>query len=477
MAEVAAAFYAVETAVEGTAAGVLAVSGSTVPLHARFQRLKDPSSQQTPSTGGTADLLKNKLYIPHAGRMSQFSFPASFDLSASGQLVELDYELKQPEFRIEERPLHVHNEQHLDQNVNAAKDNPHHQACSVSCNDKIYILGGFSSAPHESETRHVLPLETILIFDTLRSSYSILSADKSKSSEGIPTPRYAASATISPYPYPSPVAGDSGPTAASHGTIFLHGGFDVNRQPLHDTWSFDIGARAWHKLPTIVEEALKDKSMVGQIAYVDSRLWYLNETSVMYLELAERQPQADADMTLVAETVSTSRVGTGQWQVVFPPPEADPAISLAANHSVEVDANASTAHILPVGQTKHVLPITTGAGRQYLLSMANVNPQRMHIFQIPSSEKTAASLKDTIRDQASQAIAALPDSWKSGKHQWSKVEVIQANKEDGELERPDPELAEFLVTGWPEYGDKLVIWGGQTGSAGPKHEGWVVHLD
>lgn len=496
MAEAIGAFYAIETVLEGTAAGAFAVSGSTVPLHAYFRKIVGAPSKVAATRGSTSEIIKNKLYIiggetaneGEANGIHTLTFPADFGSSRTNgnTSVELDYELKEPEFRSEERPLQAHNK-HLEENVDIPKDHSHHQAwsrtkhSSVSCDDRIYVIGGVSHAGltlRRSNTQHIIPLDTILAFDTLRTSYSVIPVDKSKCSEGIPEPRYSTSVTVSPNPDPLPAITAGGPAAGLHGTIFVHGGFDNNGLPLHDTWTLDLETRAWHKLPTIVEEALRDSSKPGRIAYVDGRLWYVNGGTVMYLELAERLPQGDDDIPPVVDTQSNGRVGSGQWQVVFPLPEADPAVPSEAKPPAKKDTDSSnTAEPVPTGLTEHIQPITTGAGRQYLLSMSSADPQNMYLFQIPSIPKTAASIKDTIRDEASHAISALSDSWKSGKHEWSKVEVIQANKEDGELDRPDMKLADFASAAWFEYGDKFVIWGGEVNGAEPKNEGWIVHLD
>ncbi|KAK5075408.1 hypothetical protein LTS08_001525 [Lithohypha guttulata] len=493
MAEAVAAFYAIETAVEAAAISALAVSGATVPLHAKFQKVNGAPSTAAAVKGSTTHVVKNKLYIV-GGEAAEpiddhgihvLSFAPDFGSSRTtlSQPLDLDYELQKPEFAIEQRPLQAHSK-HLEEDVSVAKDLSHRHSwarnkhASAAVDDKIYVLGGVfagSNKLRKSNTEHIIPLDTILAFDTLRSTYSAIAANTSKSTEGIPEPRYSASCTSSPNPSSVPALQGEGPTIEAHGTIFLHGGYDVSGQPLHDTWTFDIGTRAWHKFPTIVEEALHDRSSPGQISYVDGRLWYVNSSTVMYLDLSERQPLSDDDVPPVSESLSTGRVGSGQWQVVYPTPEADPAVP--AEKYKTKSATAAKADSIPTEPTNHVAPVTTGAGRLYLVTCSSTNPQQMHLFQIPSSAQTAASVKDTIRDKTSSAISALSDDWKSGKHEWSKIEVLRSTKEEGELKIPSTDLEDFSVATWEEYGNKLVFWGGKTEIDDYKNEGWVLQLD
>lgn len=493
MAEVVAGLYAVETVVEGAAVGALAVSGSTVPLHAYYQKIKSPSASLAIS-GSTSCTIKNKIYLvggdSPAGQgeygLQVLSLPPDFGSSRTdaGQPVDVDYELQKPKLELERRPLQAETEQ-LERTT--SKEQSHLSSwsrikhASTSIEDKIYVLGGFSNGSplsRPSNTGNINPLDMIVVYDSLRSNYTILSADPAKCTEGVPESRYSPSCTSSPYPPPMSVADGQGPSLDIHGTIFLHGGYDVSGHPLNDTWTFDIGTRAWHKFPTVVEEAVRDSSVPGRIVYVEHRLWYVNGPTVMHLDLAEHDPEQNKAASQDAATLSTGRVGSGQWQVVYPPAQQDLAVPEAteASGSEKREASANSSQE-PTGPTEHAIPITTGAGRTYLLTFSNTNPQTMHLFQIPSSAKTAASVKDIVRDKASEAISKLPDSWKSGKHEWSKVEIVQSSKEEGEIERPDEALADFAVAGWEEYGDRLMIWGGQPVGGEVKNEGWIVGLD
>lgn len=200
----------------------------------------------------------------------------------------------------------------------------------------------------------------------------------------------------------------------------------------------------------------------------------------MYLELAEHDLEHDDAVSRDRSTLGTGRVGSGQWQVVYPHPNADPATSskhTGPESSKKQAREDPISECTPTATTSHIIPLRTGAGRTYLLALGQSSPQVMHLFQIPSSPKTAASIKDTVRDKASAAIPSLPDSWKSGKHEWSRVEVVQSTKHEGEVEGPSDELREFAAASWEEYHDKIVLWGGRTDSTGVRNEGWAISFD
>lgn len=481
MAEVVGAFYAVETLVEGAAAGALAVSGTTVPLHAKFQKITAPTGIFG-SCGSQAQIIKNKLYIvggEYDGSAEGYgvrilSFKPDFSTSKTTRSIDVDYEFQRPKLAPKGRPLAAESVETTAKTSMAISE--HHapwarfKHSTITIDNYIYIIGGFTSVSRSlrrSSTQSFIPFDTIARYDTLTGSYTIIVADPGKCTEGLPEDRYGASCTSSPYPPPLP---GQGPSFEDHGTIFLHGGYDMGGRPLHDSWSFDLGTKAWHKFPTVLEEAIEDKSSPGQISYVEHRLWYVNRSTVMYLELSELDSAENMPKDI---SMITGRVGSGQWQVAFPSPEKDPA-ALIPEGGREKEPDPQRPEIVPSETTGHILPVTTGAGRMYLIAFGQENPQSMHLFQILSASMTAASLKDTIRDKTAATVSAIPES---GKFRWTKVEVIQSNLEEGELERPGEHLNDFAVASWPDYGDKLVIWGGQTEDRNFVRDGWVVSLD
>ncbi|KAK5259320.1 hypothetical protein LTR40_006202 [Exophiala xenobiotica] len=137
-----------------------------------------------------------------------------------------------------------------------------------------------------------------------------------------------------------------------------------------------------------------------------------------------------------------------------------------------------------------LVPMTTGAGRQYLvyfmgreIKIGGLND--FWSFQIQSEEVSAASIKDKVRDMVSKA----KPSWESGKHTWAKCELA---KEDSKTEkqehRDDGAIGKESSGGWPEGlhdfgcdvwndqgGHVFVIWGGRRDEE-VVDEGWVASV-
>jgi hypothetical protein len=202
----------------------------------------------------------------------------------------------------------------------------------------------------------------------------------------------------------------------------------------------------------------------------------------MSLSLAEHNPENSELVSHDPSILSTGRVGSGQWEVVYPPPEADPGVPpektpSATAAAVQSGLGPEVPDGVPTGVTQHLIPITTGAGRTYLLSLGAENPQKMYLFQIPSSKRSAASIKDIIRDKVTNAISSIPDTWKSGKHEWSKIEIVKESKEKDKLVIPDESLGVLAVAGWEEYGDRIVLWGSVGDGNEAKDEGWMVSFN
>lgn len=472
MAEAVAAFYAVESVVEGVAVGALAVSGSTVPLKATFRRVRYPQATR----GTTTVVLKNRIYLIDQQRRQDgishpllhvLSLPSDYGASRTrgNEPIEVDYQTVELQRADSARPLSPSVATTQDATSASGREDVSsipsgEDRNAVVIDDRLYVLGG------QTTPTTPVPLDTLLSIDTLRGSFDLLHANHSKCTEGIPPPRTNTSCVSSSLPPAvASVAVGEGPTLDLHGTIFLHGGYDSQGKALHDTWTFDLGTKAWHKFPSIQELQLEGLQTTGRIAYVDGRLWYVNASVVMYLDLAEHDP-TNSNIPNDPSILSTGRVGSGQWQVVYPP------LPDGANKA------AAALNSLP-SEVHHVLPITTGAGRQYLACLTSTKD--MYTFQIPSTPKTLASVKDSIRDSATKV---LPDSWKSGKHEWARVDIVEASMRDGVIERPDESLSGFAAAVWDEQGDKIVLWGGNVTETQEEpeqhkreHGGWLVTLE
>lgn len=455
MAEVAALF-AVETAIEGAVVGGLVASKSTVPLHVQFHKIKGPPADLAVQKA-TVSVIKSKAYIigsdvstGHAvDGVHVLSLPLDFGTSrVNGTVpVDVDYELVKPRPETG-RPLQRESETN---NEEGLWSRGAHAAATVG--DKILIFGG-----RPSGTRKAGPsqLYEVLCFDTTRLSYSLLSADKDKCTEGTPKPRTVPSLTCSPLPQPSTgvVSSETGPLIDAHGTLFLHGGYDSQHQPLHDTWTFDIGTRVWHQFPSLPDELLETLKTPGRIFYTNSKLWYINNQIAAYLELAEHNPKEQMASDK-ASMSSTGRVGSGQWVVVAPSEALTGEEKSAMQHAYF-----------------SLVPITTGAGRQYLITFPRTNPSDLHSFQLESEPSTLAALKDSVRDNK-----IMPDSWRSGKHEWAACQIVHASKTDGPLATPAPGLTDYAIAQWDEHGDRSVIWGGEESGGEVRGEGWIVSFE
>lgn len=172
---------------------------------------------------------------------------------------------------------------------------------------------------------------------------------------------------------------------------------------------------------------------------------------VMHLDLAEHSVEKREIASHEPATLTMGRVGSGQWGSQLPSSRIDAAAPQETGQATltkKQGATRTASTQLPASPTGSILPIRTGAGYTYLFSPPITNAQAMHIFQTPSSPKTAAFMKGTIRDKASGASSALPDSCKSGKHEWSIVEAAESTKQDGAIKRPNQDLTELrLLTG------------------------------
>ena len=309
MAEAVAAFYAVETAVEGAALGAIAVARSTAPLHLSFRKIRSPANGRVLARSGhTVNIVRGKTYIGGIGgdghnggeeTIAILTLPVASSTGGEGTLEPQDFQIVSPEFRAPDRPLASQCTAATawwwggDEGSRRGGFNRIGHS-STAIEDKLFIAGGVSS-PSVATGGSAHSLDRFVVFDTLTNSYSFLEADISSCVDGIPPPRMNHSATASPFPPPDSLP--DGPTVDAHGTIFIHGGrsTDVEAGPsrtLRDSWAFDVGTRAWAKLPDIPDPGPLEIAGEGRIVYVNDRLWRLGDGfgRVMYLDLNGGQP-------------------------------------------------------------------------------------------------------------------------------------------------------------------------------------------
>jgi hypothetical protein len=468
MAEVAAGLYAAETVVEGAAIGAFAVSRPTAPLHLKFRRIPSPADRpELLRSNHTLNIVKGKAYII-GGRVSgaietettttsniiAITLPVASSIDGEGDLTPPDYEVITPELREAGRPLAPRQE------ATEAKDVALHFSkighTTTTVGGKLYIWGGQLASSNEPD---VSLTQAFVVFDPLTSSYSLLEVDATSCINGSPQARRSHSATCGTEQSPH----------AGQGKIFIHGGETPNGQKLRDCWEFSIEQRVWRRLPDVPEPSAGEVANEGRLAFVNGLLWRVGDGfgRATYLDLCDS---------------SKPNASQKEWQVISFGTEITDEASTAPPSALD----ASSLPLPRLGAT--TLHVSTGSGRSYLLYFMGWELQGVlndfWSFQIPSEEKTASSLKDTIRD----AVAAkTKKSWSSGKHTWARCEIennttINVNKRK-EKDRIDTSiwldgehLQEFAADVWVDQGRNVfIIWGGTEAACGKAVDGgWIV---
>jgi len=474
MAEAVGALYAVETVAEGAAIGVLAVAQSTAPLHLSFRKIHSPTNgHELARCGHTVNVVRGKAYIiggeqniGGVGTIVALTLPVASSTGGEGTLEPQDFQIVSPELKSSERPL----AQQTSLGVASSRGGDFNRIghSSTAIDDKLFIVGGGSSSDGSAHS-----FDKFVVFDTLTNTYNILEADVSSCVDGIPPPRISHSATSSPLPPAGSLA--DGPTVDAYGTIFIHGGrrADVNAsqsKTLRDTWVFDIGSRAWAKLPDIPDPGPSEIAGEGRIISVNNRLWRLGDGfgRVMYLNLN------DSHSAGAGSQLSVALKDGVKWEAVN---FGTAAVDGGSQGKTSTTTPTSQQMSLPLPRVSSgIASVTTGAGREYLIYFMGRDSETGPLddfwsFQIDAERNTAASIKDKVRD----AIAGdSTSSWKSGRHTWAKCQ----QGEEGEAWPPG--LHDFGSDVWSDQGrDVFLIWGGTSGghdrSQGEVVDGgWVV---
>ncbi|KAK5054681.1 hypothetical protein LTR84_001573 [Exophiala bonariae] len=488
MAEAVAAFYAVETVVEGAAVGAVAVARSTAPLHLSFRKIRSPAKgRELARSGHTVNIVRGKAYViggvgdnGREAAIAALTLPVASSTAGEGTLNPQDFQVVRPEYRVLDRPL-AEKPQPSDEQISQDEIFCRVGHSSTAIDDKLFITGGESVATGGSTHS----LEKFVVFDTLTNGYSVLEADISSCVDGIPPPRTNHSATVSPLPPANSLPG--GPTLDAHGTIFIHGGRSTGSEAgetLRDTWAFDIGTRAWAKLPDIPDPGPLEIAGEGRIVYRNDRLWRLGDGfgRVMYLDLNK------ANSAGTGSQISVALKDGVCWEVVNFGTEVTDGESQGTSSAPTTNQPVS----LPLPRVSSgTVPITTGSGREYLIyfmgrdSMTGPHDD-FWTFQIDAESNTAASVKDKIRD----ALPVDPDSsWKSGRHTWAKCELVADQQKKIAEEKQEtkdtlsewpPGLYDFGSDVWADQGrDSFLIWGGKKGGKNSSQGavvdgGWVV---
>ena len=467
MAEVGAAlvaFEVVETALQGAAVGALAVSKSTVPLHCRFHKIESPS----PSLGRCShslNIIKGKAYVyggessysPNDGSMDIMTLPSNLDLRDV-----IDYQSVKPEPELQ-RPLAAYSD--TEPPASSANSTPQPRAAhaSTSVDSMLYIFSG--RQPNQPSSSALTEDGTIHCFSTTTNKWTALTPHPTRCTSGVPCPRTYPSLTSTPHPLPSQ---GSNITPSSYGTLFLHGGYDSNNRLLRDVWTFDISSRVWTSWPSLPEPGPEDVAGDGQIVCIESRLWRVGDGFGKMYSLAIVRDDADDGSGKGELGVSLK---SGEWEVFE---FGATAAAEGGKEVVEQKGPTSRADELPLlRKGAGFVPITTGAGREYLLYFMGEDAPGsmvadMWSFQVKSDKQSLASVKDTVRSKT---------GFKTGENVWARAEVPESSKNEGILERPQG-LSWFAADQWKDIGaGAVVLWGGKTQAGEVRNEGWIITVD
>jgi hypothetical protein len=466
MAEAVAAFEVVETAAQGAAVGAVAVSQPTVPIVVRFHKLTSPS----PSLGLSSHSL---TYVK--GRAYIFGGDGVGDSDNSMQILTLPSDLSIGEVDYQQvkavgkpsRPLAAYSDQDAQtQTAESLRPTPiarsAHGATAIESN--IFIFGGRAPSKPGSEKEAALIDEqgSVHVYSTLTNDWTLLIPRRSSTSTAFPEPRVHASMTSTVHPAPQEALQAS---TEAHGTLILHGGYTREGTRLRDTWTFDVSSRMWAKWPDLPHAAGDGVASSGQIYCTESRLWHVGSSpgTVAYLDISR-----DVADDFSGKTELGIAPKTGQWEVL--------SFANTINNSTEKRPGSTTqAGNLPMPREgAGFLPVTSGAGRKYLLYFMGEDPSasaepNLWTFQIAAEKFSPAVVKDKIR----ATFGA-----NTGEHAWARCDVVQASKQEGEIERPSGGLARFAADAWTDWGGgAVVIWGGKLEGGINQNEGWVLTVD
>ncbi|MCJ1306607.1 hypothetical protein MMC25_000250 [Agyrium rufum] len=434
MAEAVAAYYAVETGIEAALAAGLVIAQPTLPISARFKKIK--TSQPLPRSSHSLSVIEGRAFVfggeikarqPVENDVHIYTFPLS-------GVDEADYEA------VKVQPSSPDGE------VPSARVGH----TSVTGGSRIYVFGGRGGPdlqPIEEKGR-------VWVFDTKVSKWSFLDP-----TEGSPIPeaRSYHAAAISPEsmnmgttPYES--------LDDAFGIMFVHGGCPASGR-LSDVWAFDIRSRIWQRL----QDAPGPTRGGAGLAFAQNRLWRFGGFD------GKNQIGGELDcLTVGALSSAPSSAGIAKSSA-----EPDPLTwtTFRFNEGVQSPGARSVAGLHPV---------TTGAGRNYLILTFGErdSSEKGHegagkfwddiwAFQIPADEVSGAGAKDETR----KMIGA-----KTGVLTWAPVDVPEFSKTKGALELPE-------ARGWfasaidKETSAKgLVIWGGLNEENERLGDGWILEF-
>jgi Galactose oxidase, central domain/Kelch motif len=462
MTEVEAVLYATETAVKGSAISAHATSEATAPLHVRFHKLKSPS-QELARSSHTLNIVKGKAYIFGGDLASGSSDPYMhvITLPADVSLGDVDYNRIEPK-TAGNRPLEKYADQ-ADPNADRTNHIPDSRAghASAVVGEVIYVFGG--RYPSESSA-HLLREQGIMhAFDTMSETWSTIHPHPTKCSSGVPKARIYASMASTEHPLPGTAEEAS---VREHGTLFLHGGYDYHGTLMRDIWAFDVAGRVWSQWPSVPDVGAEEVPGEGKICRTESRLYRVGDGfgKVDWLDL-------------VIDTIDDFS-GKGEWGVG---PKSGTWGMTVEKTQEKSEAKVATEPLktpltkvddIPVSRKGYgMLPITTGAGREYLFMLLGEDGPGSMVRDVWSFQirgETPAILKDTIRSAVKR---------QTGEKTWARSVVVESTKDEGPLE-VQAGLSRFAVDDWRDMGaGRVVLWGGKNASGQHIADGWLLEIE
>lgn len=436
---IAAAAYAVETAVEGVIGAAIGIARSTMPLKATFHRIQ--TDKPLPRSSHSLSIIKGRAYIfggeirprePVDNVMHIYTLPAL-------DTAEADY-------------------QDIQAKASEGGDVPAprvgHTAAVVE--DRIYVFGGRGG----KEMTALEEKGRVWVFDTKTHRWSYIDPVK-----GSPYPEarsYHASVG-NEHPLPSKLDHTENPVGSpdeeTHGTIFIHAGCLASGR-VSDVWAFDIASRMWSPYPDAPGPSRGGTSLT----FTQNRLYRYGG----FDGKGELGGQIDYLDLLVATFDDQSGKGelalsprTGKWETV----------TFAADGPAP--GNRSVAGLEPVN---------TGQGRMFLLLfLGERNPSSsgheaagkfwddVWSYQLHPEGMTAASFKDATRE----AIGT-----RTGEGAWAQVQIPKATM-SGTSTQSHPGPRGWFASGSDSDVDAggVVLWGG----IGEKNErlgdGWILTVE
>ena len=461
MAEVGAALYAAETAIEGLAVGAYAVSKATAPLKVRFHKLKSPSPALTRSSH-TLNVVKGKAYI-YGGDGTPDSNMHVITLPADVELGGVDYKCIEAK-AAETRPLERYADRPgaVEEDKNLVPESRAGHAAAVT-GEVVYGFGGRQAGDMTAP-----PIDekgVVHAFDTLESTWRTLRPHPTKCSSGVPCARTYASMASSEHPLPGTAEQAS---VRDHGTLFLHGGYDAKGNMLRDVWVFDVASRVWSQWPSVPEPGAEEIAGEGTICCTESRLYRVGDGfgKVDWLDLVRDEID---DFSGKGEWGVGPKTGTWERSTEKTQEKLEVKEAGEPNKSplMKVDD-------MPVPRKGYgVLPVTTGAGREYLFMLlgedgSNSMVRDVWSFQVKSDKKTPAILKDVINNRLGK---------QTGENTWARADVVESTKDEGPLEVPAG-LSHFAIDDWRDLGaGGVVMWGGRNAAGEDVGDGWLLVIE